>query len=43
MINKGLKNYSKIVAVAIVIFVIVSWGFKIVGKHTVGSNPYPVG
>ncbi len=39
MKNKGLGNYSKIVAIAVVILVAASFGFKIIEKESFNSNP----
>jgi len=42
MINKGLRKYSKITVVAIVVFAVGSLGFKMVDKHYISSNSFPM-
>lgn len=39
MKNKGWKNYSKIVAIAVGFLVTASFGFKIIEKNSLNSNP----
>ena len=38
MENKGLKKYSKIIAIAVIVLVAVSFGFKITGEHSTSLN-----
>lgn len=38
MENKGLKKYSKIIAITVIVLVAVSFGFKITGEHSLDSN-----
>jgi len=39
MKNKGWRNYSKIIAIAVGFLVTASFGFKIIGKNSLNSNP----
>ena len=39
MKNKGWKNYSKIVAITVGFLVTASFGFKIIEKNSLNSNP----
>jgi hypothetical protein len=42
MKNKGLRKYSKIVAIAVVVLVAVSFGFKITGEDSFDLNANPI-
>ncbi len=38
MENKGLRKYSKIIAMAVIVLIAGSFGFKIIGEHSLDSN-----
>ncbi|MCD6544670.1 MAG: hypothetical protein J7K34_09190 [Flavobacteriaceae bacterium] len=38
MKNKGWRKYSKIITIAVIVLVTVSFGFKITGEHSIKSN-----
>jgi len=42
MKNKGLRKYSKIVTIAVVVLVAVSFGFKITTENSFGLNANPI-